>query len=302
MILLFTTFLTSKRLNNAPNYFPRYDVFKYMLYSYRNIPFSEIYLFILLDHEYLEKKEELTNYIYETFSNLTNDKIHIVHDRYTQQEPWIPFINHLVEKHGFNESVFLMQNDDHIFVDFNMDILNEGVKLLENDPSEYKEVSISHFPEAIKYAVKKPECILCGNYLKHNATFLEGMKIYNLKTLHFVFVQYKWKNQHNRMDGLLIEMTNRPYEDDFLSTARYVPLRELVRHFDGYDHVHMDRTACPPLKLPSNTFSYSKEALIKKMTASHHSFLTVNNNNPIPQEWIDVMLSLHPKDLLEYTL
>ena len=47
----------------------------------------------------------------------------------------------------------------------------------------------------------------------------------------------------------------------------YVPLRELCRHFDGYDDVNMDRNACPPLRitLPNNTFEYSKEALIKKL-------------------------------------
>jgi len=302
MILLFTTFLTSKRMNNVPNYFPRYDVFKYMLYSYRNIPFSEIYLFILLDDEFSEKKDELTNYIYETFSNLTNDKIHITYDRYTRQEQWIPFITHLIEKHGINETVFFMQNDDHIFVDFNMDILNEGVKLLESDPNEYKCISISHWPESIKYSGRYSEPILKGNYLNISCTALEGMRIFNMKTLHFIYIQHKWKNPHIRIDELMLsELTTRPIDDDFLSMSNYIPLRELVRHFDGYDHVQIDRSAYPPLKLPSNTFSYSKETLRKKMTAHHVSSLTQGNNFQIPEKWIDINLSLHPPDF-EYTL
>ena len=302
MILLLTTFLTNSRMHGAPNYFSRYDVFKYMLYSYRNIPFSEIYLFILLDGEFSEKKDEMTSYIYETFSNLTSDKIHIIHDRYTRQEQWIPFITHIIEKHGLNESVFFMQNDDHIFVDFNMDILNEGVQLLENDTNEYKAVTISHWPESIRFASKFKLRTLCGNYVKIACTSIEGMKIYNLKTLHFIFIQHKWRQEHVRVDMIIMELTDRPNEDNFLSMNNYIPLRELIRHFDGYDHVGMDRTACPPLKLPSNTFCYSKESLVKKMTAPHNSYLTLNNDHPIPQEWIDINLSLHPPDLLEYSI
>ena len=80
------------------------------------------------------------------------------------------------------------------------------------------------------------------------------------------------------------------------SQVVYIPLRELCRHFDGYDLVGMDRHACPALELPHNTFDYSNEALIKKMTATHHSYWTENNNFTPPQEWIDTMLKLHTID------
>ena len=133
MILIISSFITNKRKKNR---YSRYDIFKYMLFSYKNIPFSEIYLFILLDNEFIYKKEELTDYIYKNFSNLNFDKIHITLDRYYQQKKWIPFINELVIKHGVNELVWFTQNDDHIFIDFNLDILNEGLITLQNETNE----------------------------------------------------------------------------------------------------------------------------------------------------------------------
>jgi len=69
-----------------------------------------------------------------------------------------------------------------------------------------------------------------------------------------------------------------------LSQVIYIPLKELCCHFDGYVHVGMDRHACPLLELPSNTFDYFKDTLIKKMTATHHSYWTENNNFTTLQE------------------
>ena len=61
MILLLSSFVTNQRGNNR---YSRIDIFKYMLYSYKDIPFSEIYLFILLDNEFITHQNGLTNYIY----------------------------------------------------------------------------------------------------------------------------------------------------------------------------------------------------------------------------------------------
>jgi hypothetical protein len=264
-----------------------------MLYSYKNIPFSEIYLFILLDDEFIHEQQNLTDYIYNTFS-LDKDKIHLTYDRYIKQSQWIPVIQTLVEKHGENELVWFTQNDDHVFIDFNMDILNEGLEILKNEPADHKSIYFSHWPEIIKLSGKYSPPTLVGNYVKFNLSLLDSIQIFNLKFLHDVCVKYKWKSDHIRIDSVLNELTNRPSEEDPLTQTIFAPLREMVRHFDGYDHVHMDRNACPPLKLPSNTFYYSKESLINKMTAYHVSAWTKNNNFQIPQKWIDINLSLHP--------
>jgi hypothetical protein len=269
------------------------DVFKYMLYSYRELPFTDIYLFILLDNEFKNQQNELENYIYNNFSNLNKHKIHITFDRYYQQSKWIPFMSELFDKFGPNELVWFTQNDDHIFIDFNMEILNEGLELLKNDPSKHKSLYYSHWPEILKMSGKYQEPILINNYIKFKLSLLDSIQIFNLQLLFHVIVEYKWKTDHNRIDSVLNELARRPSEEDPLNQTIYVPLREIVRHFDGYDHARMDRTACGPLILPCNTFIYSDQALIKKITANHTSFWTNNNLFQIPEKWIQINLSLH---------
>jgi len=272
-----------------------------MLYSYKDIPFTDIYLFILLDDEFKNKQQSLTEYIYSIFSQLNMDKIHITYDRYFKQSQWIPFIDSIVEKHGFDELAWFTQNDDHIFVDFNMDVLNEGIELLKNDIAEHKSLYFSHWPEIIRMSGKYQEPILVGNYIKFGFSLLDSIQIFNLKFLYYIFVEHKWMTDHIRIDSVIFELTPRPLEDNCLSQTIYAPLREIVRHFDGYDHVGMDRNSCPPLELPSNTFNYNKEALVRKMTAQHNSFWTNNNTFQIPQKWIDINLSLH-NNIVEHSL
>jgi hypothetical protein len=298
MILIFSSFITNQRSNNR---YSRYDIFKYTLDSYKDIPFTDIYLFILLDNEFKHLEYSLTDYIYTTFSRLSKDKINITYDRYVRQSQWLPFINYIVEKHGIDELAWFTQNDDHVFVDYNMDIVNEGIELLKKDPTEHKSIYLSHWPEILKMSGKYQEPILVNNYVKFDLSLLDSIQIFNLKLLYYVFAIYKWKNDHIRIDSVLNELTSTPSEDNPLSQTIYVPLREICRHFDGYDHVRMDRSVCGPLELPSNTFSYTKDKLIAKMTAKHYSFWAFNNNFNIPQKWIDINLSLH-NNVIEHSI
>jgi hypothetical protein len=272
-----------------------------MLHSYKEIPFDEVYLFILLDREFAERRERLDEFIRTTFSRLEQDKIHITYDRFKKQHQWAPFMKHITEKHGENELVWFSQNDDQVFVDFNMDILNEGIQTLKSDPNPHKSIYLSHWPEIIKASGKYRPPTLTGNYIKFDLSLLDSIQIFSMKLLYDIFVEYHWKSDHHmRIDSILGELMNIPSDDNPLSQTIFAPLRELVRHFDGYDHVKMDRSACPPLELPVNTFYYSPENLSKKMTASHKSIW--NNSFEIPQEWLDINQSLHPPDLTEYSL
>jgi hypothetical protein len=312
MILILSIFVTNQRHHQCyepskNGTYSKLDIFKYMLESYKKIPFSEIYLFIKLDTEFLLPgqffyENNINEYIYNIFSGLEKNKIHIVLDRYTSQNKWIPFFKELMEKYGPNESVWFSQNDDHVFIDYNTDILLEGLKHLENDKSRHKSIYVSHWPEVIKLSGKNNNQSLIGNYIKFNLSILDSIQIFNLQFLYDIFVIHNWKKDHIRIDSLIYDFLE-PYElsyKDPLSQVIYIPLREMVRHFDGYGHVHMEQGACPRLELPSNTFHYSKENLIKKMTPYHTSQWESGNTFNIPQIWIDINLSLH--DINEYTI
>lgn len=265
-----------------------------------------MYLFIKLDDEFLSPdifyNNDIKEYLYNIFSNINREKIHIVLDRYTSQIKWIPFFKKIIEKHGPNESVWFSQNDDHIYIDYNEDVLLEGLAHLESDNNRHKSIIISHWPEAIKLSGKHNNYSRVNNYVKFNLSILDSIQIFNLQFLYDIFVIHVWSNEHTRIDSLFSEFINVENISftNPLSQVIYVPLRELVRHFDGYGHVNMNKTDCPRLELPSNTFFYSKNNLINKMTPYHSSQWTNGNHFLIPQEWIDINLNLHTVD--EYTV
>jgi hypothetical protein len=257
-----------------------------MLYSYRNLPFTEIYLFIKFDNDFQKDINNTIQYINELFKNIP---IYIELERYSEQSQWIPIIKKLREKYNDNEPILFMNNDDHIFIDFNNDILLEGLEILKHDNNKYKTISISHFPESLTYANNYNKYELIGNYIKINTFTPDGMQIFNLGYLNYLLVEHQWKTSHKRTDTLVYEINN-------ISQSIYIPLRELVRHFDGYDHVNMDKEACPSLILPYNEFKYDKEIIIKKMNAKHDSF-----KKSIPNNWIEKALMLYNDDIIKTT-
>lgn len=295
MLLILSVYVTNLRNHNR---YSRDEIFAYMLKSYKNIPFTEIYLFILIDKDLLQPnnyfyKNDLTQFIHNTFNSLPTNKIHIVYTRYTLQSEWNDFIKYIYIKHGKDELAWFIQNDDHIFVDYNMDILLEGIEHLKKEPARHKSIYLSHWPEILKMSGKYQTPNRINNYINFNLSLLDSIQIFNLQFIYDIFVVYKWKNKHIRIDSILNELTNTPSQYNPLNQIIYVPLRELLRHFDGYDHVSMDANACGPLVLPTNTMYYSRDALKNKMTASHSSFWTSNNHFNIPNEWIEINYNLH---------
>jgi hypothetical protein len=299
MLLILNAFITNIR--NRSNRYPRIDVFKYALYSYRNIKFKEVYFFIKLDDNYLEQTDNLLNFIYSVFSYLDKKDIHVTFNRLSIQSEWCSLIDSLYDKLGGNEPILFLNNDDHVFVDYDNKLLEEGLNILSNDTSLHKSIYISHWPEIIKLSGKYniPERV--GNFINFKLTLLDSIQIFNLEFLKYILVTYTWKREHPRIDDLLNEITNTdilPCEYNTLSQTIYVPLKELFRKFDGYSHVGISHD-CPPLVLPCNIFYYDVNTLISKITAAHISPWTVNNTFNIPKEWIDINLSLHNKDYYE---
>ena len=120
---------------------------------------------------------------------------------------------------------------------------------MEKDNSLHKSLYYSHWPEIIRLSGKFEKPKLIGNYIKFNFSLLDSIQIFNLQFLYDIFVIHKWQSKHIRIDSLLWEFTKNPLYDNCLEQTIYVPLRELVRHFDGYDHVNIDRKYYIPLQL-----------------------------------------------------
>lgn len=299
MILLVSTFVTDQR---PVNRYSRIDILKYMLKSYAQIPFTEAYFQIELDQNYKTQESALTQYITELFQpRLSVDRIHFSHKRFDAQSEWEPFIKQLEAKHGPDELVWFMQNDSHIFVDFNCDVLNEGVVLLQSDPAPFKSLYLSHWPEILRLSGKNNTPTHLGNYVKFTLTLFDGIQIFNMKLLHFLFITYRWPKRFPRIDAVLNEIVAQPAIDTSPEVPQvvYVPLRELVRRFDGYDHVNMKPNMA--LELPDNTFPYDALSLRQKMVPKISSPWTANNTFSIPESWVQQNHALH-QGISSYTL
>ena len=299
MIFLLNCFVTNQR----PAYLNRYDryqIFKYMLYSYRDLPFTDMYIFIKLDTEYNHLQAETSYYIYKTFQSISKDNIHITYERYTKQEQWTAFITNLYKKDP-NELVFLCNNDDHIFIDVNKDLVIEGLELLKKEKNKLNSLYLSHFPEILKHSLLF-EPVRIGNYVKCNLSLFDSIQIMSMELIYFIFVTHKWRAEHKRIDSILDEVSEKPAITNEVNQVIYISLREICRKFNGYDHVGIDRNVFPPLQLPQNTFYYSDLDIEKRITARHEGWSKMSNNKKdIPREWIDTSIRLY-KGYPSYTI
>lgn len=255
MDLLISTFITDKNVAfRVSDTNERLDVFKYMLASYSVLPIKKAYIFCKLDDNYLNKKIELENFIKSIFIDYV-----LVFDRFTTKKQWIDFNIDKIE----SDLIWFNQNDDHIFIDSSVDIINEGIELLNNDKSKYKSLYYSHFPEQLNIS-KKLNCQKIGNYLKYNVPHSDCIQIFNKNYLKYLLYELEWPSTHipttNRIDGILHDkrivgdhIKNSKIYDIDIST--YVPLKEQVRHFESYHHSKSPYLVCPPLFIPNGFFT-----------------------------------------------
>lgn len=233
MDLLFSCFITNKR---SLNRYDRLDVFKYTLATYKQIEFEKIYLFIELDEEFSNRKNELEDFIYFCFDKR---KVYLEYRRILNVKDWKPIFDKISPR-GDDKTIFFMQNDDHPFIDFDPQLLYDGIKLFENDISKYKCISISHWPESINGAYLKKEYTFHNKYINFKTFSTGSMAIYNLNFLKYIFLDFDWKEppQYGRMDNIANGppwIDPHPFGKEFNDFISYwVPLRELCRHFDGY--------------------------------------------------------------------
>lgn len=293
-ILLVSLFITS---NRAVNRYDRYDIFKYTLESYSRITFEDdMYFFIKFDTEYSSKKQDFEVFLKKTFPN--NNCI-IEYNRQETQEDWKPIMTKLKNKYGMDKLIFFEQCDDHVFIDKDTSVLVEGIKLLNKDNNKFKGLSISHWPEAIGTAIAGDYKII-GNYINYKYVHIGSNFIWNLGFLYFITIEHSWKGKNNkdkRLDSLPADNnfgTGDPYYKGEFEVSVYTPLREILRHFDGYGHVgiHLTEGPIPQIEIPMKEIDFSREELIKRITIEHtgHSRRHVSK---IPDEIIQRMLKAY---------
>ena len=312
MFLVMSCFITHQRNpgpNNIGNRYNRLDVFKYVLKTYSKVNFEHVYLYVGLDTEFLNRKDELEEFVYNIFGK---DKALLEFRRFLQQNEWGPLMETL-SSFGEDNLIFFMQNDDHPFIDFNIDLLNEGISLLENDKSYYKMLTLSHWPESISAAYVHNNYEKVNNYIHTRFTLCDSMNIYNLQFLKDVIINVPWNNP--RYDGRIDSVLGGngqpwakphhplgPHMDNLLSA--WVPLRELCRHFDGYPCQYGYDGAFPILQLPPDLsnitpLTFTKQELTDRFLMRENYFQESHGPFKLPKEWIDTMLELYKPVTIE---
>ena len=257
MILLVSVFITDKKLysNRTSNSGERLDIFKYTLASYSVLPISKTIILVKLDTNYKSREKELVNYIKELFENPI-----IINDRFTTKQEWKESgILDIIIKES-DDLIWFTQNDDHVFIDSSLDVLNNSLNLLKEDNSKYKSLCYSHYPEHISLGAKL-NAEKNGLCIKINYPMSDSIQILNKSYLIFLLQEVSWLELNMIRIDTLVRDTRiwgiHGTKEFNIDCSTYIPLKELCRHFDGYYHVKIDDKICPPLFIPRNFFDNS---------------------------------------------
>lgn len=298
MILFFNVHLSPHRLNNY-NRNPwfladdRVDVFKYAISSYQpmsTILFKQLFC-IGIDQEYAHRKEELELYIREIFPNCQ-----IYWHRINSLNEW----RYLSDQFDDNDVIWHSGNDDHVFIDYSLDIINDAAEILKNDTDPLASLYYSHWPEQCRLSQQMQACLTENkNFVKfkwHSFDSIQMFKGSRLKA-------YWNDNKLNSLCHLYRTDMLSHYRSPLLSTF-YTPTRELVRHFDGYSHVspHLLNIA-PPLIIPPGFFENNikirigfKDHLDGWVTLDSTSNLYSFDHNGVDYRWLNSDIPIFWRD------
>jgi hypothetical protein len=242
--------ITDHRLGNyqrAPwsPFSGRFDIFKYCLASYSVLePVVDKFIFFLDLAELSHRQAELEAYMLSLFPK---DKLEIHWFRINYTHEWRQLCNKFTND---DELIWYSGNDDHIFIDSNLDMVRSAISTLNNDPDPLSIVFYSHWVSQLRMSMLYQGTLTDDkDFIKYpwqNFDAIQLMKVGRFKRY--------WNdtdcgnNIIFRSDGL------DQYGLKMLSTI-YVPTKEIVRHYDGDGHIGPAfSNIAPPLIMPPGFF------------------------------------------------
>jgi hypothetical protein len=260
MILFVNTFIT----NDKPNFKLSYqrgnlhtddklDILKYSLYSFsKAYKWSKVILYIELDGNYKDSGPELEKYCLELFNGVD---IIYKHKRNECQSDWKQSYELLDDN-----LIWYYCNHDHIFFDDNTSYLEELVEIMKDE--ELCSLQFSHWPENIRTAKiggvappKDPKTYqIHNNHISIVSDNFDSIQIITKE----LYRRWWFEGEFNHIKlprpdffGIgLAEIKPVPYHKVI------IPLKELCRHYDGYQHVQpvINNNQCPSITIPLGFF------------------------------------------------
>lgn len=242
----------------------RINITKFTLASYVPlIPlFSKIILYIELDDGCKDQQEDFEKFIRDLFPA---DRLVLHWHRITKIKEWREVYEKEISPVD-DDLIFNLGNDDHFFIDKDLETIRAGIKLLQNSSDPYIHFSYSHFAEIVRESRR-------ANYgYTTERMFMQGRR---REFMAFdVLKKERWRHYWFDFDlddsEDLTTQVNTPYASNVAQghkyfrtdvliesqifpqgTAHLAPLREICRHYDGYNNTADWLNLLPPVEIPT---------------------------------------------------
>lgn len=253
----------------------RIDIFKYSIatHAVTDPLVSKFLFFISIAPEWENRKEEIEKYILD---HINPEKTEIKWNANKTLEDWQ---NLTFELDKIDDStIYFISNEDHIFIDYDLEALFYTVKAVEDDPNPFSCMFYSHWPELIRVASRLGAVL---NSSGHSVNFMwsvhDSIRLLRKELWRKYWFDWDYKDISPKTEISTI----KKFLPDELDLSCHVPTRELCRHYDGYSHVGDIMNYYPPLEIP-------KGFIEKRMTIRYgwndlwiHDYFT-NINPSIP--------------------
>lgn len=223
----------------------RFDIFKYCLASRAVMaPVVDKFIFYIDLAEFATQQSELLAYMESIFPK---DKLEVHWHRIERTRDWRAVTSQFAD----HELVWYEGNDDHIFIDYNLDVVKAAQATLRADIDPNAVVYYSHWPEQMRMSMAlQGQLTNDGNFVKFTWDTVDSIILMKGSR----FKRYWLETDCGEDNIYRSDSLGWQYGFKIPSTV-YAPTRELVRHYDGYSHVGtLLGTIAPPLYVPEGFF------------------------------------------------
>jgi len=167
-----------------------------------------------------------------------------------------------------DDLIFPAGNEDHIFMDSNLDVLKNCISGINFTPEINTTIMTSHWPESIRAANYFNGIHFDRRWIRYSTGNNDAIRIMK-KDL------FDWYIDQVKNPDMFVFRTEHWNAITLPENLLYVPTKEQFRHFDGYAHVGIGADYAPPLEIPTGFF---QEGIIIKYGFDERDPTCVNIN------------------------
>lgn len=251
MILWFNNKITDVRFRSDPRFGlraeSRYDIAKYTYASYAPLaPLVSKFIFnIEVTDGFAGREQDMENFLRSVFPA---DKLDIRWFQCVNLTQWRAFQQEIEEMD--DQLIYPAGNEDHVFLDSNIEVFKRGLELVEKDPDPMAQLMTTDFSVFIRNNLRLGIVKVsdCGNYISFGMNNSDSMRVVKKSFI-------GWMLDQVPDPGMKIIRTESWNSIIPLPRVKlYAATKEQCRNFDGYAFMHMEPTHSPPIEIPTGFF------------------------------------------------